>query len=177
MIGIFDKASALIDKLVETGVRRAARRTDRRSFLARAGTLLVGGAILPLLPYDRSGGYAFAAEPAGDESLDCDYWRYCALDGPLCETCGGTLTACPPGTEASSVSWVGTCRNPKNGKDYLISYSDCCGKTPCMQGKMCNSNEGERPPYRLGLNNDNNWCMANQMVPHCTVSYIVGVAE
>ena len=41
------------------------------------------------------------------------------------------MTSCPPGTSPSAVSWVGTCHNPLDGKDYLISYNDCCGKTAC----------------------------------------------
>ena len=87
------------------------------------------------------------------------------------------MTACPPGTESSKVTWVGTCRNPKDGKDYLVSYNDCCGKTPCGRC-LCNFNERERPAYKMGVHNDINWCMANtQTMYHCTVSVIVGVGD
>src|SRR5699024_11783589 len=47
----------------------------------------------------------------------CDYWRYCGVDGFLCTCCGGTATSCPPGAEPSPIAWVGTCHNPKDGKD------------------------------------------------------------
>ncbi|MFM8464178.1 MAG: methylamine dehydrogenase light chain, partial [Burkholderiaceae bacterium] len=74
-------------------------------------------------------------------------------------------------------TWVGTCRNPANGKDYLISYNDCCGATMCGQC-FCNKNERERPAYRMGVHNDINWCMSNASnTYHCTVAAIVGVGD
>lgn len=136
------------------------------------------GTLLPVLPFDRSG-RALAADPASIESSDseCDYWRYCALDGFLCSCCGGSVTACPPGAEPSAVTWIGTCHNSKDGKDYLISYNDCCGKTTCGRC-LCNANIRERPGYSLGVHNDINWCMANTpSMYHCTVAVIVGVAD
>lgn len=165
-----------LDGFAERSVRWTAGAISRRSALARIGTLLVGGAGLPMLPFDRSGRRAEAASPAADP-LKCEYWRNCALDGFLCTCCGGSVTACPPGSEASKVTWVGTCKNPRDGKDYLVSYNDCCGKTPCGRC-LCNFNQGERPGYKMGVHNDINWCMANtQTMYHCTVSVIVGVAD
>ncbi len=166
-----------LDRFTERRVRSAAQLTSRRSTLARLGTVLVGGALLPMLPFDRSGGKAHAAMAPAEDPQHCEYWRNCALDGFLCTCCGGTITACPPGTEASKVTWVGTCRNPKDGKDYLVSYNDCCGKTACGRC-LCNFNERERPAYKMGVHNDINWCMANtQTMYHCTVSVIVGVGD
>jgi methylamine dehydrogenase light chain len=170
----------LIDRQSERAVRRVAHAHGRRSVLARLGVALVGGAALPMLPFDRSGGTAHAAGKAkvdpADDPVKCEYWRYCAFDGYLCTCCGGSLTSCPPGTEASKVSWVGTCMNPKDGRQYLVSYNDCCGKASCGEC-LCNNNERERPGYRLGVHNDINWCMANDKVMfHCTTSVIVGVA-
>lgn len=166
-----------LDRFTENRVRRTAQLTSRRSVLAKLGTVLVGGAVLPMLPFDRSGGKAHAATPPAEDPQHCEYWRNCALDGFLCTCCGGTITACPPGTEASKVTWVGTCRNPKDGKDYLVSYNDCCGKTPCGRC-LCNFNERERPAYRMGVHNDINWCMANANKGyHCTVSVVVGLAD
>ena len=99
------------------------------------------------------------------------------MDGFLCSCCGGSATSCPPGRAPSKVTWVGTCHNPADGLDYLVSYNDCCGRTPCGRC-FCNTNHGDRPGYRLGVHNDVNWCMANDSsVYHCTVSVIVGVAE
>ena len=114
-------------------------------------------------------------DPANDP-LKCEYWRYCAFDGFLCTCCGGSVSTCPPGTEASKVSWVGTCLNPKDGRQYLVSYNDCCGKASCGEC-LCNNTARERPGYRLGVHNDINWCMANDNTMfHCTTSVIVGVA-
>ena len=111
----------------------------------------------------------------GPES--CDYWKYCAIDGFLCSCCGGTSTSCPPGTAPSPITWIGTCHNPGDGRDYIVSYNDCCGKTSCGNCE-CNRNEREKPMYRPSRNNDLNWCMANaDSNYHCSVSVILGVAE
>lgn len=184
MINPFDAILDRFDRLAEGQTRRVAKASGRRSFLARAGMALVGGALLPLLPYDRNFGIAHAsgsAPAAGggiNDPTSCEYWRYCSLDGNLCNSCGGSLTECPPGSEASKVTWVGTCRNPTDGKDYLVSYNDCCGKPACDNSPFCNQNIGERPGYRMGLHNDVNWCMANtQKGYHCTVAVLVGIAE
>jgi methylamine dehydrogenase light chain len=88
----------------------------------------------------------------------------------------GSVTSCPPGTEASQVTWIGTCRNPADGKDYIISYNDCCGKQSCAQC-ACTRNDSEEPAYRPFNNNDVNWCLAAKShIYHCTVSIIRGVA-
>jgi methylamine dehydrogenase light chain len=173
----FAKLLEAFDRVAETAARHSAQTLGRRSALSTIGKLLVGGAILPVLPFDRSG-TARAETPKHDpKDAECDYWRYCALDGFLCSCCGGSATSCPPGAEPSKVTWVGTCHNPQDGKNYLVSYNDCCGKTTCGQC-LCNSNLGERPGYRMGIHNDINWCMANtQSMYHCTVSVIVGVAD
>ncbi len=170
----------LLDRHTEKRLRGVAHRHGRRSMLARLGVALVGGAVLPMLPFDRSGPFtAHAAKPKPDPKEDpnaCEYWRYCAIDGYLCTCCGGSLSMCPPGTEASKVSWVGTCLNPADGRHYMVSYNDCCGKGACGEC-LCNNNERERPGYRMGVHNDINWCMSNTSpMFHCTTSLIVGVA-
>jgi methylamine dehydrogenase light chain len=167
-----------LDRLFEESSRQLARRTSRRSVLGTLGRLLTGAALLPLLPIDR-GSRAHAAEPApkADSPESCQYWKYCAIDGYLCSCCGGSSTACPPGTAPSPISWVGTCHNPADGRDYMVSYNDCCGKTTCGTCD-CTRSQGERPMYRPSRNNDLNWCMANADANyHCTVSVILGVAE
>lgn len=166
-----------LDKLGERAARSVAHATSRRSVLNRIGRLFVGAAfIMPVLPVARAAPAAAAKKPQTDETA-CDYWRYCAVDGFLCSCCGGSMTSCPPGTSPSAVSWVGTCHNPLDGKDYLISYNDCCGKTAC--GKcMCAAAERERPGYQMFLHNDVNWCMSNESsIFHCTTSVIVGLAK
>jgi methylamine dehydrogenase light chain len=168
-----------LDRLFERSARGLAKRTSRRSFLACVGRLLGASATLPLLPLDRSS-RARAAEPAGkptDDPTSCDYWKYCAIDGFLCSCCGGSSHSCPPGTTPSPITWIGTCHNPNDDRNYIVSYNDCCGKTSCGDC-TCNRNENEKPLYRAARNNDLNWCMANQNVNyHCSVSVVLGVAE
>jgi methylamine dehydrogenase light chain len=189
-----------IDHLFENSSRSLARHTSRRSLLATLGKLLTGAALIPLLPVDRSA-RAEAAEPAPnpakspasgaahpatakgaehpatDDPLSCEYWKYCAVDGFLCSCCGGSSNSCPPGTAPSPITWIGTCHNPSDARDYIVSYNDCCGKASCGNCE-CNRNEREKPMYRPSRNNDLNWCMANaDSNYHCSVSVILGVAE
>jgi methylamine dehydrogenase light chain len=167
------------DRVFEKSARSLAKRTSRRSLLASLGQLLTGAALLPLLPIDRTARAqvpAAGAKPTADEQ-NCDYWKYCAIDGFLCACCGGTSTSCPPGTQTSPITWIGTCHNPADGRDYIVSYNDCCGKVSCGDC-VCTRNEGEKPMYRLSRNNDVNWCMANtESNYHCSVSVILGVSE
>jgi methylamine dehydrogenase light chain len=173
-----------IDRLVERGARGVAKRSSRRSFLARLGTALVGGATLPLLPVARAaeGGARVAVPddskltgPVGDPK-SCEYWRHCAIDGFLCSCCGGSQAACPPGTEMSPITWIGTCRNPNDGKDYVISYNDCCGASLCMRCR-CTRTEGERPVYYTSKNNDLLWCFGTKSrAVHCSVAIVLGQA-
>ena len=181
-----------LDTVTERASRAVARRSSRRSLLAGIGALLVGAAVMPLLPVARgaetkpaAGTRPGAAKPAAGTAADpgdpasCDYWRHCGVDGFLCSCCGGTQTACPPGTELSPVTWIGTCHNPADGKDYVVSYNDCCGKSACGRC-FCNRNEGDTPLYQPGQANDYNWCSGDSRanIPyHCTTSRIVGVAE
>jgi len=171
-----------LDTWFERKTREVADTTSRRKLLARFGSFLVAGVALPvLLPIDRTG-KALAAEGAAPAAGDpgdpnsCDYWRHCSIDGFLCSCCGGSLTSCPPGTEFSRVTWLGTCRNPADGKDYIISYNDCCGKHSCGQC-TCTRNDSEEPAYRQFNNNDINWCLGTESnVYHCTLSVIRGIA-
>lgn len=170
-----------LDQWFERSTRDVVRRTSRRSALAKMGAVLVGASALPLLPIARG---AEQAKPSGSQDEDpgdpasCEYWRHCAVDGFLCSCCGGTKSTCPPGTEPSPITWIGTCHNPGDGRDYLISYNDCCGKGSCGRC-ACNRNENDKPLYVPFLSNDYNWCVGSKSdVPYnCSVSRIVGLAK
>jgi len=173
-----------LDRWLEDSARGLARTAGRRSFLARAGRLslgILGASSLPLLPVARADNESRPLPddvdgPEGD-SADCNYWRHCAIDGFLCECCGGSVTACPPGTTSSPVTWVGTCLNPADGEHYMISYNDCCGKGFCGRC-TCNRNEGERPDYHWYRSNDINWCGgAVSQSYHCSIARVVGRAS
>ena len=171
-----------MDRWMAEAARRVARGTSRRGFLARLGALVLGGTALPLLPVARAAG---AREPAAGEpepsrpegdSESCSYWRHCAIDGFLSSCCGGTHRACPPGTQMSPITWIGTCRNPADGKDYIISYNDCCGKHVCGLC-FCHRNEGDKPIYFPPRSNDINWCFGTtNVVYHCSTAILLGVA-
>ncbi len=156
--------------------RSLASRISRRSFLTRLGTVLAGTAAYPLLPVARGATDAQGNPEDPGDPTSCDYWRYCGMDGALCSCCGGTTSSCPPGTEPSVVSWIGTCRNPSDNKDYVISYHDCCGKTICPRC-ACTRNEGVEPIYRPSKSNEINWCTANaNTVINCSNATIIAVA-
>ncbi|MET3473196.1 methylamine dehydrogenase light chain [Novosphingobium sp. 1529] len=161
------------DRIFEKMSRSSARNVSRRSFLGRISTI---GALsaLPLLPVSR----ANAKQPgeSGDPQ-SCDYWRYCAIDGFLCSCCGGSTSTCPPGTEPSPITWVGTCRNPVDQKDYVISYNDCCGKSACGRCQ-CTRNERDTPVYMPASSNDINWCLGTQVgvVYNCSTAVVLGAA-
>lgn len=179
MAALFDAFLGWLDDASEKVARRTAQAVGRRSFLATLGIAMLGTTLAPILPFDRTLGRAAAQpRPEGDDGdiAECDYWRYCALDGYLCSECGGGLAQCPPGSQVSLVSWIGTCHNPNDGRQYLVSYNDCCGGGGCANPTFCFSSEGERPGYRMGLYNDINWCMANDAKGyHCTVAAVVGL--
>jgi len=189
------------DKLTERTARTVARHTARRSFLGRLGLTLAGGAALPLLPIARGAdqtntppevklrapekGYpgvgpqpSLSPAEEGDPA-SCDYWRYCGLGGTLCACCGGSANACPPGTQMSSLGWVGTCHNPLDGKNYIISYNDCCGKPLCGRC-LCDrvaKNPKNRPPVRPQSSGNFEWCLGmNEISFTCTTANVLGVA-
>jgi methylamine dehydrogenase light chain len=171
---LISRSLKLLDQVTGNGSRHLARRTSRRSFITRLGTVMTGAAFLPLLPVAR----AFSAEPIQEmgDPQSCDYWRYCALGGTLCTCCGGTVNACPPGAEPSPITWVGTCRNPVDDRDYLISYNDCCGKSFC-QRCPCGNSERERPVYFPSKSNSVLWCFGTESrAYHCTVGVVLGEA-
>lgn len=166
-----------LDRLTETGSRGIAQRTSRRGFIGRFAGIVAGNAVaLPLLPVARADEQANSAPREEGDPTSCDYWRYCAIDGFLCGCCGGSFNACPPGTEMSPITWIGTCENPLDRKRYVISYNDCCGKSSCGNC-MCHRNEGDRPVYQPRLSNDINWCLGTKSsVYHCSTAIVIGTA-
>ena len=189
-----DRGAAL-KRWFDATTRRAttglAERTSRRGFIGRVGTVLAGSGALPLLPVARAFGAEEADATEADEVVDgdgvrhlnefgdpksCDYWRYCALGGTLCACCGGGPSKCPPGAQPSPVTWIGTCRNPVDGKQYLISYNDCCGKAVCPRC-FCHRTEGAKPVYFPSKSSNVLWCFGvDSNAYHCTLATVIGEA-
>ena len=172
-----------LDSMTTQSSRKLAQRTSRRSLLTKLGTLAVGAASIPLLPVARADGMYPGVAPQSTGSptdpgdpASCDYWRYCAIDGFLCGCCGGSMNSCPPGTEMSPITWIGTCENPVDGQNYIISYNDCCGKASCGNC-LCQRNEGDRPVYNPRVANDLNWCLGTTSAAyHCSTAIVIGAA-
>lgn len=174
-----------LDATTTGAIRFLAARTSRRSFLGRFGSLLAGVAAFPLLPVAREAAAQTSdANPVtGVDDLvemgdpqSCEYWRYCGFSGQMCSCCGGTLTRCPPGSQTASVAWIGSCHNPADGRDYLISYNDCCGKSSCGDCG-CSRHEGDRPVYFPSKSNSILWCFGSTShAYHCTLALVIGDA-
>jgi len=162
-----------MDALVEQLARNLAQRTARRRLLGLLGKALLGGMALPLLPVARVRSAAAAQEPG--DPMTCDYWRYCGFDGNLCSCCGGGITDCPPGSVMSPTGWVGTCKHPVDGKDYIIAYRDCCGKELCGRC-ACHGDKGDIPIYRTQLDNEVLWCFGvkSGWAVNCTTAVNLG---
>ena len=95
------------DRWMEDTARSLARKVGRRSFLSKAGAVLIGAAgatALPVLPVARAA-KGEVRVPAPNEDIEgpegdpkrCEYWRHCAIDGFACACCGGSAR---PGTRA-----------------------------------------------------------------------------
>jgi methylamine dehydrogenase light chain len=170
---------------LEGGLRQLAGRTSRRGLLSRLGLALVAAPVFPVLPVsrasakDRSGQAktAFARHAQTSDDTQCDYWRYCAIDGSLCTCCGGSLHTCPPGTEPSPTTWVGTCINPDDSRAYLVAYRDCCGSADCGRC-ACDNTDRATETSHPQTNNDIIWCFGTTgMEYHCSTAVLVGLAE
>jgi methylamine dehydrogenase light chain len=175
------------DRVTERLLRGFASRTSRRSMLSVIGAFLAGGSAFPLLPVARASEGSppeIKDDPPqttgnpqdpGDPST-CEYWRYCGMNGSLCTCYGGTTSTCPPGTEMSQVTWIGTCHNPADNRDYIISYNDCCGGV--AGGRcQCERNEGDRGVVRPTKDNEIVWCFGTQSQSYtCTTAIILGTA-
>ncbi len=180
---------AQIDRLAEKALRGFASRTSRRSVFSVLGAMLAGASALPLLPVARADAAPASdpnsgrqpPKPSGNpqdpgDPTQCDYWRYCAIDGSLCTCYGGSVNACPPGTEMSQITWIGTCRNPADQRNYIISYNDCCGGV--LWGRCnCQRNDGDRPVVRPQNNNEVTWCFGTKSQSYtCSTAVILGAA-
>lgn len=167
-----------LDNRTERATRHQARTTSRRSFIRKLGFGLIGASVYSLMPVFRQGAFAQEAMslPESGDPNDCNYWRHCAIDGYLCGCCGGSVTSCPPGTVVSDITWIGTCRNPEDGRDYVISYNDCCGRSGCGNC-LCTRDENDTPNYRPQNSNNINWCTGSQAdAPyHCSLSVVIGM--
>lgn len=187
----------ILDTFSENTARKVARHTSRRGFLGKFGALIVGASTIPLLPVARAASEdnfkgktsgastgrpgispqsSLSVEEEGDPT-SCDYWRYCGLGGQLCACCGGSANACPPGSEMSLLAWVGTCHNPVDGKNYIISYNDCCGKPICKRCSCHPHNPDNRPVVRPQSSDGYLWCLGmKESTLTCTTANVIGVA-
>ena len=183
-----ERNGSIMDRLTENLVRRLAGQSSRRGVLARLGAAMAAVPAFPLLPVTRASAATaapaaktvkapspFAAHAQAKDDTACDYWRYCAIDGYLCTSCGGGIHSCPPGTAPSPTSWIGSCFNPQDGRSYLIAYRDCCGQDACDEVNCLNT-DGDQPSYRPMANNDIIWCFGTgtSEMYNCSTAAIIG---
>lgn len=173
-----------LDKWGERLTRRLAGRLSRRSMLSRLGAVLVAAPAFPLLPVQRARaadapapGTDFSRNAQTHDDTACNYWRYCGIDGNLCSCCGGGVHSCPPGSQPSPTSWIGSCINPDDQRAYLIAYRDCCGANECNKCSCLNTDHA-MPIYRPQANNHIIWCFGtNSFEYHCSMAVLVGLAQ
>lgn len=172
-----------LDTWGERLTRRLAGRLSRRSILTRLGGVLVAAPIFPLLPVQRARAADaphetdFSRHAQTHDDTACNYWRYCGIDGNLCSCCGGSVHSCPPGSQPSPTSWVGSCVNPGDQRAYLIAYRDCCGANECNKCSCLNTDHA-MPIYRPQANNHIIWCFGtNSFEYQCSMAVLVGLAE
>lgn len=181
------------ERQAERLVRHVARSTSRRGLLGAIGGAIAGGGALPLLPVARASSHAeiseesngypgvasqFATGPDEDGDMtSCEYWRYCGIGGTLCSCCGGGPATCPPGTEMSPMAWIGTCHNPVDKKNYIISYNDCCGKPNCTRCYCEPNNPADKPAVRPQSSGEYLWCIGTKSMSYtCSTATVLGVA-
>lgn len=194
------RAMSILEQVTEKLTRGLASQISRRGVIGRLGLFLVGAADLPLLPVARGdepdGPRGVKPEPPpkgypgvtpqpslgpaeeGDPA-SCDYWRYCGIGGVLCACCGGSANACPPGVDMSPLGWIGTCRNPVDGKNYIISYNDCCGKPVCARCACdrADTNPKNRPPVRPQSSANVQWCLGMKESSYtCATANVLGIS-
>lgn len=167
--------------------RRLSERSSRRSTLARVGrwaVAITGAAVVPALPLSRSSAQEGEGEGepeldfTGTDPTDCNYWRYCNIDGNLCATCaGGGVTTCPPGTTPGAEYWVGCCTDPESSTTYLVAYYDCCGHSNCATN-TCAEFFGQQSPYDPVAGSQDFyilWCLSDETQSYaCTIAPIIG---
>lgn len=187
--------------------RKLSERTSRRSALSRiaAWTMgITGVAVVSALPVSRSPksvaqeGTAPSsppAEPSGDatpfgegddliptydgkDPTECNYWRWCNMDGRPCPSCaGGGVSTCAPGSKPGAEYWVGCCTNPDDGKTYLIAYYDCCGAPRCTTN-YCGEPDAQAVMYNPvsgSFDQEIIWCVSDESQSYtCTLSPIIG---
>ena len=64
-----------LDKRIAKSTRHSARTLSRRNLITRLGQILVGTALIPVLPVARASSSTIEIPEIGDPN-SCDYWRY-----------------------------------------------------------------------------------------------------
>ncbi|WP_432492622.1 methylamine dehydrogenase light chain [Kineococcus auxinigenes] len=172
--------------------RRLSERVSRRSALSKLGAWtmgLTGVAMIGALPVTRSAQAAPGAPAApgtepllpvyeGSNPAECEYWRWCNMDGRPCSSCtGGGVTTCAPGSKPGAEFWVGCCTEPTTGKTYLIAYYDCCGASSCSTN-YCGEPDAQAVMYNPvsgSYDQEIIWCVSDESQSYtCTMAPIIG---
>jgi len=94
--------------------------------------------------------------PNPNDDLTCDYWKYWRSTATCVRAAAAVLTTARPARRPRPPRGLYV-RHPADGKDYIVSYRDCCGK-PRAGDCLCTNTVGEMPLYRTQLDSDLIWC-------------------
>ena len=166
-----------IDRLSERRVRKVAQSTSRRSAVAKLGSMLVGGAILPMLPFDRS-----LAPPS--MATWREEWRSAELRLlaqlrhrwlPV-RVLRRNVTACPPGTEISrspgsapaATRWTRGTTSSRTTTAAERAAAAAAAATATRATDPCLT----RPPRAT----TSNWCHGtSNNVYNCSMAVVIGL--
>ncbi len=113
----------------------------------------------------------------GKDPAECEYWRWCNMDGTSCAACnGGGVTTCAPGSKpgASSGSLLHQPRHRKDLSDRLLRLLWCTVVLQCVLRGTRHAGDHVQPGLR-SYDQEIIWCVSDESQSYtCTMAPIIG---